>query len=135
MLFRSPASDAPATNSKPKSNRGGSRPGAGRKSLTAQLERAIVNAFGAFPSAATWDPNRTYIYAPNVEPNCEHDQLSRERIAAKARARHDKHHGIQIDACRIHLRKGCNDHPCSKEWKSFKAVGLSRIGTRTKRGQ
>lgn len=81
-----PASVPASPQSTGNQTRGGKRPGAGRKSLDSKLTAAIVNAFGAFPSADRWAPGRTYIYAPVVEPNREHDSGTRLEIARKARA-------------------------------------------------
>ena len=75
---------------KGQSNRGGRRAGAGRKSLDAQIATAIRNQFGAFPSADPYQPQRTYIYCPLLEPNRELDAGSRLEIARRARALYNR---------------------------------------------
>lgn len=85
-----PASDPAAPAIKPQSKRGGSRPGAGRKSTSDKLAQQIITALGAFPAADPWQPTRTYIYHPLVEPNRELDSATRLTLAGKARALYNR---------------------------------------------
>ena len=79
-----PASVENQTEIKAKS-KGGSRPGAGRKSA-AKLKQEIIQAlnFSAFPAADRFAPGRSYVWTNLAPANREHNQGTRLEIARKA---------------------------------------------------
>jgi capsid protein len=61
-----------------KSKRGGRREGAGRK------PKSNENQFAAYEAAERYNPNRTYVYMPTVDPRRELTQASRTELLRKA---------------------------------------------------
>lgn len=126
-MNQTPAPAGPSDQSNRKSNRGGARAGAGRKSLDSKIAAAVTNAFGAFPSADRWAPGRTYVYYPLTSANAEHDRQTRLEIARKALALYNAS-GVAVRAidgpARAAVGIGMRPYPATSSTDFNKAVSL-----------